>query len=114
MRVQQISNTRDTITVQTVEPCPETHVLRIIGECSGVYAVEYEVRGRTVCGQFIDIPDAQELYLEAEDAEFDGDDEAFVCVPNGDGFRWAVWRESVEHIGGGYYEAADGTVMFGG
>lgn len=89
MQVQQIYKTQDIITVQTVEPCPERYELRIICTSSGVYAVEYEVRGRTVCGQYVDMEDSWELYLESEGGEFDADDVAFICRPNGDGFHWA-------------------------
>lgn len=89
MRVKQIGNTANTITIKTVEPYPETITLRIICESSGFYAVEYESNGKTVCGQFVDMEGEQDLYAEPEDAKFHGDQATWIVIPNGDGTKWA-------------------------
>ena len=89
MQVRQTGVSSKAITVETVEPYPETIVLRIVCEAGGFYAVEYEYQGKTVCGQFVDMEDRQELYLEREDAKFHGDDADWITIPNGDGTKWA-------------------------
>lgn len=90
MRVRKVNITQDTITVQRVEPQPETITLRIVGAASGgFFAVEYEDLGRTVCGQFVDMEDQQELYADREDAKFHGDNANYLVMPNGDGFKWS-------------------------
>lgn len=89
MRVRQISNNNGTITVETVEPNTETITLRIVCDSGGFYAVEYEDRGITKCGQFVDMEDQQELYEEREDAKFYGDNANYLVIPNGEDFKWS-------------------------
>ena len=92
-KVKQTGVTARTITVETVEPCPETIVLRVVCESGGFYAVEYESAGRTVCGQFVDMEDQQDLYVETEDSKFCGDEANWIVIPNGDGTKWAELGE---------------------
>jgi len=92
-KVKQTGVTARTITVETVEAYPEAIVLRVVCESGGFYAVEYESNGKTVCGQFVDMEDQQDLYVETEDSKFYGDEANWIVVPNGDGTKWAELNE---------------------